>query len=425
MAAGLVAVLLTVQSSPAAASPVPRLDAPVWITLGADAFASAKVDGAPLPRIDEAAGVVLTHVPSAAIPGLAEILHRELRRCGSFVAHGSLTEARAALERVRWPRRPEGDLPFTIDQPAWVGQLFTAIEESELLATLTALSTSFPNRYHAHHATHHSADWIRDLWAGYAAARPEVTVALFDHGSLTPQPSVIVTIPGTTLADEVVVLGAHQDSIATGCSGAPGCDAPGADDDGSGIAALSELIRAALTEGFRPQRTVQFMAYAAEEVGLRGSDDLAATYLAAGTNVVAVLQLDMTGYFGSTEDVVFIADHTDDLLTLFVADLVDTYLPELVWTSDTCGYACSDHASWNSRGFRAAFPFEARFGEHNAALHSSADTVGTLGVGAAHAIKFARLAAAFLAETALEQPTPIFSDGFESGDTRAWSQAVP
>ena len=69
------------------------------------------------------------------------------------------------------------------------------------------------------------------------------------------------------------MLGAHQDSVngarATG-------RAPGADDDASGVASLSEVIRVALANDYRPLRTVKFMAYAAEEVGLRGSADIAA-----------------------------------------------------------------------------------------------------------------------------------------------------
>src|SRR5690606_7435874 len=99
-----------------------------------------------------------------------------------------------------------------------------------------------------------------------------VTVEFFQHPGITPQPSVILTIPGSTLPDEIVILGGHQDSTRSGCSSNANCVAPGADDDASGIAVLTEVIRVALANDFAPQRTVQFMAYAAEEVGLVGSD---------------------------------------------------------------------------------------------------------------------------------------------------------
>ena len=313
-------------------------------------------------------------------------------------------------------------MPFALDQPEWVAQLAGAVDESQILGTMNALSNNFPNRYHLHHTTHLSANWIRDLWAGYAAGRPEVTTVLYSHGAITPQPSVVLTIPGTTRAGEVVILGGHQDSIRSGCSTNPDCIAPGADDDGSGIAVLSEVIRVALAAGFRPERTVQFMAYAAEEVGLEGSTDLAADYQAAGTNVVAVLQQDMTGYAGSAEDVTIITDHTDAGLNAFVRELVDTYQPGLSWVNDACGYGCSDHAAWDDLGYRASFAFEARFGEHNPTIHSSSDTLATLGNSAAHAAKFARLAAAFLVETGIDA---LFRDDFETGDTARWSDTIP
>ena len=255
----------------------------VWITIGADAFATASRIQ-PLPRFAEVDGVVLTLLPRERIDELSERIHRELRRCGGFVAHESLAEAQAALTRLaeRRNRPTGGGVPFELDQPEWVAQLAGAVSEAQILATITSLSTNFPNRYHLHHPVHHSADWIRDQWAGYAAGRPEVTATLYSHGGITPQPSVVLTIPGTTRADEVVILGAHQDSTRGGCmiSSNPGCNAPGADDDASGVAVLSEVIRIALAADFRPERTVQFMAYAAEEVGLDGSGDLAADYQA-------------------------------------------------------------------------------------------------------------------------------------------------
>ncbi|HEX4953100.1 MAG TPA: M20/M25/M40 family metallo-hydrolase [Thermoanaerobaculia bacterium] len=398
----------------------------VWITLDREAYATASWL-LPLPRLGEAEGVVLTRIPSVRVAELSQRLHTELARCGGFMAHQSLADGQAELARVAsLERRTEGTLPFAIDQPAWVAQVAGAVDEAQILATVTTLSTGFPNRYHAHASGTSSANWIKNLWAGYAAGRPEVTVELVTHpAGVTPQPSVVLTIPGTSLADQIIVLGAHQDSISSGCSGNPSCNAPGADDDASGVATLSEVVRVVLASGFAPQRTVRVMAYAAEEVGLRGSNDLAAAYQTAGANVVAVLQQDMTGYHGSAEDVAFISDWTNATLTAFLVDLLETYQPGLLWTSATCGYACSDHAPWHNRGYPAAFAFEARFGQYNPTIHTTSDTVATLGNSAAHAAKFARLAAAFLVETSLDSNSTLFTDGFESGDTSAWGLVVP
>jgi len=434
------ALLLASISTSAAAYPAASraggsLPDPVWLTLGADAFEVALRAlppvglEAPLPRLAEADGVVITRVPRAALEPLAERIHAELHRCGGFLVHDTLEEAEAALDRWRNGTASPLALPFTIDEPDWVATVAGGVQESQILATMTALSTQFANRSHAGTWGTAAANWIHDQWAGLAAGRPDVTVELYSHGGITPQPSVVLTIPGTTLPDEIVVIGGHEDSITSDCWSDPDCVAPGADDNGSGIAVLSEVVRAALAGDFRPQRTVQFMAYAAEEVGLFGSDDIASDYNATNADVVGVLQMDMTGYHGSVEDVVMISDHVDPELTAFLEDLLDAYQPGLLWTTDFCGYACSDHASWNAQGYRSSFAFESRFGEDDPWIHTSFDLidnlVGGAPGGAAHAARFARLAAAFLVEASLDGPVLPFRDGFESGGTTRWTSTIP
>lgn len=423
----------------AEAAPVAAREDSFWITVGADVFARAAEKLAPLPgwsggveleRFDEHDGVVLTRIPAGAIEPLSQLVHEEFRSCGGFVKHESLAEAQDTMARLRAPVASFGTLPFAIDQPTLVVALAGQVSQANLLSTITSLSTNFPNRYHQHHAVHHSADWILNQWAAFAAGRPDVTVEFFSHGGITPQPSVILTIPGSTLPNEYVILGGHQDSIRSGCSilSTPSCVAPGADDDASGIAVLSEAIRIALTNGFQPQRTVQFMAYAAEEVGLLGSDDIAETYDDLNRNVVAVLQQDMTAYEGSVQDIYLYTSNTDPDLNAFFADLIETYQPGLGWANSACPYACSDHASWSSRGYRAAFAFEAAYLEHNGQIHTINDTVANFGGSAAHAAKFARLAVAFMIEAGIDGPDVglmPFLDGFETGDTSRWSATTP
>jgi Zn-dependent M28 family amino/carboxypeptidase len=72
--------------------------------------------------------------------------------------------------------------------------------------------------------------------------------------------SVVADLHGAT--DEVVLLGAHLDSVAAG---------PGINDNGSGVAVLVEIARALAEPGARPRRTVRFPFWGAEELGLHGS----------------------------------------------------------------------------------------------------------------------------------------------------------
>jgi leucyl aminopeptidase len=413
--AATLALLVPLALSAAVPAPDrPASDDAYWITIGADVFARAQAKLAPLPgwsnglvleRFDEHDGVVLTRIPAAAIDALSHLVHEEFHSCGGFVKHESLGEAQDTMARLRAPQPQHLALPFSIDQPTLVDNLAGQVAANNLLTTITSLSTNFTNRYHAHHAIYLSAHWIRDQWVALAAGRPDVTVELFQHPGITPQPSVILTIPGSSLPNEYVILGGHQDSTRSGCSTSSACVAPGADDDASGIAVLTEVIRIALANGFQPQRTVQFMAYAAEEVGLDGSDHIAATYFSQGRNVVAVLQQDMTAFEGSPQDIYLYTSHTDPELNAFFEDLIETYQPGLGWANSACPYACSDHASWSSRGYRASFAFEAAYNQHNQQIHTSNDTVATFGGNADHAAKFAKLAVAFMVEAGVDVST--------------------
>ena len=161
-----------------------------------------------------------------------------------------------------------------------------------------------------------------------------------------------------------------------------------------------------MASGWKPRRTVKFMGYAAEEVGLRGSNAIAQAHKAAGANVVAVLQLDMTNYKASTNiDMRLVTDYSNAALNNFMSNLFDTYLVPrgMVRGTDFCGYACSDHASWTSAGYPAAFFFEAGTGVIGGdfpLIHTANDTLANMQDSAQNSAKFAQLGLAFLGEAA-------------------------
>jgi bacterial leucyl aminopeptidase len=362
--------------------------------------------------------VVVARLAVSGVDELAEILHRERHQCGGFMWHSSREEADQAAARANAPgpvAMPA--LSYTIDNRNVANTLISQVQEVNVRNTIIMLG-SFFTRYHNCPQGVQSANAIRDLWQGYATAanRADVTVELFPHTYTNPtiptmQPSVILTIPGGRLASEIVVLGAHQDSTnnPNNCSGTdPGSRAPGQDDDASGIASLSEVIRVALLAGYHPARTVKFMAYAAEEIGLKGSAQIAQTYQNQGVNVAGVMQLDMTDYKGSTGDVYVYTDFTNPAQNAFLQSLITTYTPTLIQGTDQCGYGCSDHASWTSRGYPASLPFEARFTQYDPFIHTENDTLANLQNNANHALKFSKVAAAFMAELAKGRLTGNF-----------------
>lgn len=293
-------------------------------------------------------------------------------------------------------------LDFTITEDMFVNEVLGMVSEENLGNTILELE-NYGSRFHTTSSGRQAALDLKDKWQemAQAANREDITVELFQH-QLTQQRSVILTIPGTETPSEIVVIGGHLDSgdwtLQT--------NAPGADDNASGIATLTEALRILLAKDFYPKRTVQIMAYAAEEIGLVGSNEIATQYNNQNKNVVAMAQFDMTNYNGSSVDVGLISDaqFTSSELNLFWVELMEHYNStgehRITYGTSNCGYGCSDHVSWTENGYLASFPFESSFGEHNPFVHSEQDTFATMNNDASHSVKFVKLALEFVIEIA-------------------------
>jgi Zn-dependent M28 family amino/carboxypeptidase len=144
-------------------------------------------------------------------------------------------------------------------------------------------------------------DWLRDQFQAIAATsdgRMTVNLQSFVQpaNARIPTPTtitnVIATLRGTTSPDRVYVITAHYDSRITNVLNGTD-DAPGADDDGSGVACVLELARLFAT---RPtEATIILAAVAGEEQGLFGSAFMAAQLKAAGTDIQAMFSNDIIG----------------------------------------------------------------------------------------------------------------------------------
>lgn len=101
-------------------------------------------------------------------------------------------------------------------------------------------------------------------------------------------------LPGSDpkLAQEVIVLGAHLDHL-----GARGDRIyPGADDNGSGTVALLQVAQAWASKNVRPKRSVLFIHFSGEEMGLLGSKHYVEDpWLPPGHRKIAMLNMDMVG----------------------------------------------------------------------------------------------------------------------------------
>lgn len=335
----------------------------------------------------------LLKVKEAALPLLSEFMHEEFKRCGGFFRHENLNKAIESIESSSQPRAIASLVnDYSLNQAPLVNSMMTQVIEDNISNTIIKLS-SYRNRYYKSKYGVESSEWIYDHWKDLAGSRTDINVMKWKHK--WPQPSIIMEIKGKS--DEIIVIGGHADST-SGFFGGNYIKAPGADDNASGIATITEVIRVILENNYVPEKTLMFMGYAAEEAGLLGSHEIAGKFKEEGKNVIGVLQLDMTNLNGSEEDIVLITDYTNEEQNKFLANLIDTYLPRLKWGTDKCGYACSDHAAWTAKGFPASTPFEAKKRDMNSKIHTKNDTFKTLKNNSLHAVKFTKLALAYLIE---------------------------
>lgn len=118
-----------------------------------------------------------------------------------------------------------------------------------------------------------------------------------------PEPTtltnVVATLKGTTDPDRVYVISGHYDTMCSSPTNGT-CDAPGANDDGSGTAAVIELARVMSKGKF--DATIVFMTVAGEEQGLLGSTYFAQQAVEKKMNIEGMLDDDIVGGVTSQKD---------------------------------------------------------------------------------------------------------------------------
>jgi hypothetical protein len=184
--------------------------------------------------------------------------------------------------------------------------LLREIDPARIKATVQTL-TQFGTRHTASSQT----DPVRGIGAATAWVTAQMqAIAATSSGNMTVQQqtfvqpvasnipvpttitNVIATLQGTASPERFYVVTAHLDSRVTNVLNFTS-DAPGADDDASGVAAVLELARLFATRQF--PGTLVFATVAGEEQGLYGSAHMAALMAAAGNDVQGMFSNDIIG----------------------------------------------------------------------------------------------------------------------------------
>lgn len=385
-------------------------DQPFRALIGADLLKSLKI---PARAINSEIGVAVADIPADRLNELSDLAHRLYGRCGGFELLDSTTENSfldpdaLILESLQKNVQREKEMakgafffePLP-ERKEWIATAVDRVDAQRLGADIEWLS-SYQTRYHkSDNKNQHVLDLkekLENLVLDFKYSFP-VNIELVKHKN-TSQYSLRARIEGKDQAADRVILGGHLDSI-NQWGWSANSRSPGADDNASGSSALIEAFRA-LVQQDQPTRSVEFMWYAAEEVGLLGSAEIAKSYKADKVGVHAAMQLDMTGYPGSGENtIVLITDYTTAWLNRYLKGLNELYIQARVLETE-CGYACSDHASWFRQGYPVSFPFEASFHDYFKFIHTKNDLVKN-GIEFEHSALFAKLAAAFALDLAYE-----------------------
>ncbi|MEP6714514.1 MAG: M28 family peptidase [Terriglobia bacterium] len=234
--------------------------------------------------------------------------------------------------------------------------------------------------------------WISEQFRGYD---PRLQVS-FDSWKVKKQGTrilrdvevvnVVAVLPGTTNPSQRIVIGGHYDSMnivrkpnapEVGAEGSePAVDdiidfeksieaaAPGASDDGSGTAVVMELARVMSKYSF--EKTIVFIAFGGEEIGLVGSSLYADKAHSEKQQIEAMLNNDIVGNDvagdGRSENGsvrVFSDDPADSVsreLARYVRSAAQTYVPafrtELIFRADRFSRG-GDHTPFAADGFAA------------------------------------------------------------------------
>lgn len=199
----------------------------------------------------------------------------------------AFADARAAQRAAAKSRMPEllenwvdaGLASGTSLSDSEVDALAASITEDAYGSELHAIADLAPSRFIANEGNVLMADYVRSefeslgltIWSEPLPTAGTQLQTWIPAGE-TRTAGILGRLEGTDLADEVVLVGAHFDSVNWEQTSGT---APGVDDNGSGIALMLQAAKALVGRVGRPRRSVLFAAFNGEELGLYGSKEIA------------------------------------------------------------------------------------------------------------------------------------------------------
>jgi hypothetical protein len=386
----------------------------------------------------------------------------------------SMLSLAALFPLALFSQQPETSLNPTVKQ------IVDSISEERMASTLKTLE-GFGTRYILSsqddpvHGIGAAKRWIHDQLQSYSP-RLQVSYQNFNikkgarQGQIVRDvdlSNIVAVLPGTTEKDRYVLVTAHYDSVSLVQKPYTGLDqlvaegvrrgvdeseerrylkilpperelgpldfeataaqavSPGVTDDGSGTAAVMELAR--VMSGHQFDKTIVFVAFAAEEVGLSGSQVYADQAKHDGLEIEAVLNNDIIGsdVSGNGRSIANVLrvfsggadDSPQRELARYTKLIAERYVPsmqvQMVFRRDRF-LRGGDHTPFVNQGFAAVRLTSASENYDN--QHSITDTFANTSVP--YAARAARMNAAVLATLALAPAPPVLNWTWSSGPNK-------
>jgi hypothetical protein len=189
--------------------------------------------------------------------------------------------------------------PQLSDNDSLITSIISNINSDSIRYVIQSLQ-DFQTRFLLSNKRFNAADWIENRFHEIGITDVErdsfMCHTIYMVDTTTLQINIIGTITGTTRPEEVYITGGHYDCFAYGD---PMNIAPGADDNASGASSALEFARALIQSGYRPEATIKFIAFAAEEFmnfGECGSDHYARQAKTDSMNIQMMINCDMISY---------------------------------------------------------------------------------------------------------------------------------
>ena len=266
------------------------------------------------------------------------------------------------------------DFPVITEENPVIREMMNQVNMDSLQATVQHLQ-DYGERYYKNNNAFAASNWIAGKMQTLGLEVEQQNFSVNWFGSSQAAPNVIGIQRGTLYPDVYVVCGSHFDSF-TWDVFSGGNNAPGADDNATGVASVLESAR--IMTQYEFEYSIIYCAFGAEELGLYGSDAYATRCQQEGMQILGYFNNDMNGYLYSGDPIHIDCIYPNSVAPIgtYYMNVGNVYFPALPIRHVDFEEGDSDHTSFNQNGYMGIYPFE-DYQHYSPYIHTVNDLIGT------------------------------------------------